>query len=129
MKPPKESTTPSGPRGLHPTGALARTHRKINLPPLKNIAHPHESGRAPKGVNHFFEASEATPDGCPRVHPLENKPSTPQEHSTPTRKVAEPPCKYQSTSLEGSGLLSGVIIRGTRVIPLKHAKERLITQV
>jgi hypothetical protein len=28
QKPPKESTTPSGPRGLHLTGALACTHQK-----------------------------------------------------------------------------------------------------
>jgi len=34
-KTPKESTTPSGPRGIHPTGALARTHRKQNLPLLR----------------------------------------------------------------------------------------------
>jgi hypothetical protein len=35
---PKESTSPSG---LHPMGALACTHQKLNLPLLKNIAHPH----------------------------------------------------------------------------------------
>jgi hypothetical protein len=30
QKPPKESTTPSGPWGLHLTGVLARTPRKTN---------------------------------------------------------------------------------------------------
>jgi hypothetical protein len=38
-KTPKESTTPSGPRGLHPTGALARTHRKSNVLQLKKMRH------------------------------------------------------------------------------------------
>jgi hypothetical protein len=30
QKPPKESTTPSGPWGLHPTGALEHTHWKTS---------------------------------------------------------------------------------------------------
>jgi hypothetical protein len=38
LKPPKESHTPLRPRGLHPVGALARTHRKSNdaMTPVHN---------------------------------------------------------------------------------------------
>jgi hypothetical protein len=62
------------PQGLHPTGALTRTHQKPNVLLLKKIWHAHE-------------------------------------------QATGPPNKHQSTSLEGSGLLSGVIIRGTQIIP------------
>jgi hypothetical protein len=76
-----ESTTPSGPQGLHPMGALARTHRKL-------------------------------------------KPPTPQKYSTPTRKQQSLQISTKVLPLEARGLLSGVIIRGTQIIPLKtHSEE------
>jgi hypothetical protein len=46
LKPSKESHTPSRPRGLHPVGALARTHRKATTlqPQFITRASLYESG-------------------------------------------------------------------------------------
>jgi hypothetical protein len=65
MKPPKESNTHSGPRGLHLIGALTRTQRKLNLPLLKNIAHPYKKVAEPlsKYQSTSFKGSGAT-IGC-----------------------------------------------------------------
>jgi hypothetical protein len=51
--------------------------------------------KAPEGVNHFFVALRATPDGCAHAHPLENKSVLPLEKQHARGRAAEPPNKYQ----------------------------------
>jgi hypothetical protein len=50
QKPQKESSTPSGTRGVHPMGALARTHRKTKCPTSQKEAHSQASSKASKQV-------------------------------------------------------------------------------
>jgi hypothetical protein len=63
--PPKESTTPSGPRGLHPTGGRARTHHKPNVLLFKKMRHAHEQASEPpnKYQSTSLEGSRATVGG------------------------------------------------------------------
>jgi hypothetical protein len=77
IKTSKESTTPSRPRGLHPTGALARTHRKQ--------------------VYHLLGLS-----------------------STPTQRQNGLQKSVKTLPSRAQGLLSGIIIRGTWITPLRH---------
>jgi hypothetical protein len=60
-----------------------------------------------EGVNHSFEASGATPDGCARAHPLETSlpPLRVKQHTH--TETEWPPKKCQNTSFEGSGTTVG----------------------
>jgi hypothetical protein len=51
--------------------------------------------KAPEGVNHSFRALGATPDGCARAHPLENKHVLFLKKQHVRGQAAEPPNKYQ----------------------------------
>jgi hypothetical protein len=63
--------------------------------------------KAPKGVKYSFGASGAIPDGCARAHPSKLNLPLLKNIAHPHKKAAEPPSKYQSTSLEGSGATLG----------------------
>jgi hypothetical protein len=56
---------------------------------------PIKEQKPPKGANHSFGALGATPDGCTRAHPSENKHVISLKKQYARGQAAEPPNMYQ----------------------------------